>query len=101
VYLRKGTTSRAMVASKPKISFWSDDSTSPGNYRRLMHPPKHILIYPRRKFETSTYNSRNNHIASFVDRLLLPSYVKFNHVLRKSSWGNLKNTLTYERPRGC
>jgi hypothetical protein len=31
-YLWKWTTSRVMVASRPKVSFWPDDSTSPGNY---------------------------------------------------------------------
>jgi hypothetical protein len=30
-----GTTSRVMVASKPKISFWPYFSPSPGNYRWL------------------------------------------------------------------
>jgi hypothetical protein len=28
---RKETTSRLMVASKPEVSFWPDDRTSPGN----------------------------------------------------------------------
>jgi hypothetical protein len=28
----KGTTSRVMVASVPKLSFWPDGSTSSGNY---------------------------------------------------------------------
>jgi hypothetical protein len=28
----EGTTSRVMVASRPKLSFWPDGSTSPGNY---------------------------------------------------------------------
>jgi hypothetical protein len=28
----KGTTLRVMVASRHKVSFWPDDSTSPGNY---------------------------------------------------------------------
>jgi hypothetical protein len=30
--LRKGTTLRVMVASRPKVSFWPGGSTSPGNY---------------------------------------------------------------------
>jgi hypothetical protein len=29
---RKGTASREMVVSRPKISFWPDGRTSPGNY---------------------------------------------------------------------
>jgi hypothetical protein len=29
---RKGATSRVMVASRPKISFWPDGTTSPPNY---------------------------------------------------------------------
>jgi hypothetical protein len=32
VYARKGTSSRMMVASRSKVSFWPDGSTSPGNY---------------------------------------------------------------------
>jgi hypothetical protein len=32
-YARKGTAWRVMVASRPKVSFWPDGSTSPGNYR--------------------------------------------------------------------
>jgi hypothetical protein len=31
-YMQKGTTARVMVASRPKVSFWADDSTSPRNY---------------------------------------------------------------------
>jgi hypothetical protein len=31
-YARKGTTSKVMAASRPKISFWPDRNTSPGNY---------------------------------------------------------------------
>jgi hypothetical protein len=31
-YVRKGPTSRAMVASRSKVRFWPDGSTSPGNY---------------------------------------------------------------------
>jgi hypothetical protein len=31
-YVQKGTTSRVMVASGPKVSFCPDGSTSPGNY---------------------------------------------------------------------
>jgi hypothetical protein len=31
-YVWKGTTSRVMVASRPKVSFWPDGNTSPGNY---------------------------------------------------------------------
>jgi hypothetical protein len=31
-YVRKGTASRVMVASRPKASFWPEGSTSPGNY---------------------------------------------------------------------
>jgi hypothetical protein len=31
-YARKGTTSRVMVASRPKFNFWPDGSTSPGTY---------------------------------------------------------------------
>jgi hypothetical protein len=31
-YARKGTTSRVMVANRPKVSFWPDGSTSPRNY---------------------------------------------------------------------
>jgi hypothetical protein len=31
-YARKGTTSRVMLASRPKVSFWPDDSPSPKNY---------------------------------------------------------------------
>jgi hypothetical protein len=29
---RKGTTSRVMVASMPKVTFWPDGNTSPRNY---------------------------------------------------------------------
>jgi hypothetical protein len=39
-YARKRTNSRVMVASRTKVSFWSDASTSPGNYGWL-----HIYIY--------------------------------------------------------
>jgi hypothetical protein len=31
-YLQKGTTFRVLVASRPKVSFWPDGSTSPWNY---------------------------------------------------------------------
>jgi hypothetical protein len=31
-YVQKGTTSRVMVASRPKVSFWPDGSTNPRNY---------------------------------------------------------------------
>jgi hypothetical protein len=31
-YAQKGTTSRVMVASRPKVSFLPDGSTSPLNY---------------------------------------------------------------------
>jgi hypothetical protein len=31
-YTRKGTTSRVMVTSRPKLSFLADGSTSHGNY---------------------------------------------------------------------
>jgi hypothetical protein len=31
-YTRKGTTLRVMVASRSKVSFWPNGSTSPGNY---------------------------------------------------------------------
>jgi hypothetical protein len=31
-YARKGTTPRAMVANKPHVSLWPNDSTSPRNY---------------------------------------------------------------------
>jgi hypothetical protein len=31
-YTWKGTTSRVMVVSRSKVSFWPDGSTSPGNY---------------------------------------------------------------------
>jgi hypothetical protein len=30
--MQKGTTSRMMVASRPKVGFWPDGSTSPRNY---------------------------------------------------------------------
>jgi hypothetical protein len=30
--LRKGTTSRVMVASRLRVSFWLDGITSPGKY---------------------------------------------------------------------
>jgi hypothetical protein len=32
LYTRKGTTSKVTVASRPKVSFWWDGSTSLGNY---------------------------------------------------------------------
>jgi hypothetical protein len=31
-YARNGATLRVLVASKPKVSFWPESSTSPGNY---------------------------------------------------------------------
>jgi hypothetical protein len=31
-YMGNGTTSRVMVASRPKVSFWPDSSNNPGNY---------------------------------------------------------------------
>jgi hypothetical protein len=31
-YVRKGTTSRMTMTSRPKISFWPNSSTSSGNY---------------------------------------------------------------------
>jgi hypothetical protein len=31
-HLQNGTTSRVMVASRPKVSFRQDGSISPGNY---------------------------------------------------------------------
>jgi hypothetical protein len=31
-YVRQGFTSKVVVASRPKVSFWPDGSTSPGNY---------------------------------------------------------------------
>jgi hypothetical protein len=34
-YVRKRTTSRVMVASRPKIKFWPDGNTSLGNYGSL------------------------------------------------------------------
>jgi hypothetical protein len=34
-YTWKGTTLRMIMASRPKVSFWSDGSISPGNYERL------------------------------------------------------------------
>jgi hypothetical protein len=35
-YVRKGTILRVMVAGRPKVSFWPDGSTSPGNYGSLI-----------------------------------------------------------------
>jgi hypothetical protein len=32
VHKRGKTTLRVMVASRPKVIFWPDGSTSPGNY---------------------------------------------------------------------
>jgi hypothetical protein len=34
-YSRKGSTSKVMVTSRPKVRFLPDGSTSPGNYGRL------------------------------------------------------------------
>jgi hypothetical protein len=31
-YVQMGISSRVMVASRPKVSFWPDSSTSPRNY---------------------------------------------------------------------
>jgi hypothetical protein len=31
-YMRKGTTSRVMVASRPRVRFWTDGGTSPRSY---------------------------------------------------------------------
>jgi hypothetical protein len=31
-YARNGNTSRVMVASRPKVRFWPEESASPGNY---------------------------------------------------------------------
>jgi hypothetical protein len=35
-YMWKGAASRVMVGSGPKVSFWQDGSTSPGNYGWLL-----------------------------------------------------------------
>jgi hypothetical protein len=35
-YAGMGTTSRVMVTSRPKVSFWPDGRTSPGNYGWLL-----------------------------------------------------------------
>jgi hypothetical protein len=41
-YVRKGATSRVIVASRLKISFLPDGSTSPGNYGCLF-----VTIFPK------------------------------------------------------
>jgi hypothetical protein len=36
-YAWKGTASRVMLVSRPKVNFWPDGSTSPGNYFYLFN----------------------------------------------------------------
>jgi hypothetical protein len=43
-YAWKGANSSAMVASRPKVTFLQDDSTSPGNYEWLFVDYKHKQI---------------------------------------------------------
>jgi hypothetical protein len=31
-YVLKGTTTKSIVASRPKVNFWPDGSMNPGNY---------------------------------------------------------------------
>jgi hypothetical protein len=47
--VRKGTTSRVMVASRPKARFWPDVSTSPGNYGwpLLFLPSSSLVVFSR------------------------------------------------------
>jgi hypothetical protein len=47
-YARKGTASRVMGASIPKVSFWPDGSTSPGNYGFFLWLEFCIVIYHMR-----------------------------------------------------
>jgi hypothetical protein len=45
-YVRKGTTSRAMVASRPKVRFCPDASSNPGNYEyQYKHVPPSSTNY--------------------------------------------------------
>jgi hypothetical protein len=39
-YAQKGTTSRAMVASRSKVSFWQDGNTGPWNYGLVFVDPR-------------------------------------------------------------
>jgi hypothetical protein len=41
--VQKRTTSRVMVASRPKVSLWPEGSTSPGNYGWLFVFPLSLL----------------------------------------------------------
>jgi hypothetical protein len=43
-YSRKGATLRVMEASRPRVSFWTDDSTSPGNYEWLFVWPRFMSL---------------------------------------------------------
>jgi hypothetical protein len=45
-YRRKGTISRVMVASRPKVSFWPDGSTSTRNFFALINNTnsRHFLL---------------------------------------------------------
>jgi hypothetical protein len=53
-YLRKGTTSRVIVASRNKVNFWPDGITSPGNYGSLF-----VLIHLSKQLTSSMeHNSR-------------------------------------------
>jgi hypothetical protein len=48
-YMQKGTTLRVMVASKPKVSFWPDGSTSPRNDEWLFaYTSKYWVYYSNR-----------------------------------------------------
>jgi hypothetical protein len=64
--VQKGTTSRVMVASKPKVSFWPDGSTNPGNYG--YHHVAYVCVLP--------------HFVSVISQLhvLLSSVVTHFHI---------------------
>jgi hypothetical protein len=61
-YAQKGTTSRVVVASRSKVSFWPDSSTSPGIYGCLFVSPRNRMdqLYPRSvgSFSVVSYDSQ-------------------------------------------
>jgi hypothetical protein len=57
--VRKGTTSRVMVTRRLEVSFWQDDSTSPGNYAWLFvcEPEYNTLIFTNQHVEITLHFS--------------------------------------------
>jgi hypothetical protein len=54
-YARKGTTSRMMVASRPKVNIWPDGSTSLRNYEWLF-----VCLYVRPRLRTPEQVKRSD-----------------------------------------